>query len=289
LSARAFEPLGAVAPDRLVDARLQLHHAAQVVASVGKTLLEPRPDDSHPNLGWNASLRALAGHRIAGDGGFRAALEPAGARLLLLDAGGDVAAELALEGERLGGASRWLARAIEEHFDRALPAGLDSPGYELPEHAVGTGAPFTADPDSRAELARWLDAADAVLGDFAARTEGASEPRCWPHHFDLATLVTLATRPDGSATKTVGLGLSPGDASYAEPYWYVSPWPYPEASLPLPPLDGGGHWHREGFTAAILTGSELVSGAPGVAQPERLGAFLEGAFAASRALLDRDR
>ena len=49
----------------------------------------------------------------------------------------------------------------------------------------------------------------------------------------------------------------------------------------LPVLDNGGHWHAEGFTSAILTGSELIAGPPD-SQSERLHAFLDSAVAASR-------
>ena len=92
--------------------------------------------------------------------------------------------------------------------------------------------------------------------------------------------MVLETGPDGSATKTVGLGLSPGDDAYAEPYWYVAPWPHPDASRELPPLASGGHWHREGFTAAILTGSDFLAGGTAEDQPERLRDFLDAAFSA---------
>ncbi|MBW1845378.1 MAG: hypothetical protein JRJ05_13630, partial [Deltaproteobacteria bacterium] len=62
----SWKTLGAVAPTELVDARLQLHHAAQVVASAGVTFLAPELDDSHPNLGWVESLGALMGHTLPG-------------------------------------------------------------------------------------------------------------------------------------------------------------------------------------------------------------------------------
>ena len=62
----SWQTLGAVAPDGLVDARLQLHHAAQGVASAGVTFLEPEPDDSHPNLGWVDSCSALVGRSLPG-------------------------------------------------------------------------------------------------------------------------------------------------------------------------------------------------------------------------------
>ena len=97
----------------------------------------------------------------------------------------------------------------------------------------------------------------------------------WPHHFDLATLISL------QGETTVGVGFSPGDGSYPEPYWYVSPWPYPE-NTPEWPLESGGRWHTQGFTAAVLTGSDALQSAD---QEEAAEAFLRSAIAGSRRLL----
>jgi hypothetical protein len=38
------------------------------------------------------------------------------------------------------------------------------------------------------ELAHWFGNSAAVLTELRSRT-GSSEVRCWPHHFDIATLV----------------------------------------------------------------------------------------------------
>jgi hypothetical protein len=64
--------------------------------------------------------------------------------------------------------------------------------------------------------------------------------------------------------------------------WDVSPWPYPRPDA-LPALHSGA-WHREGFIAAVLTGTELLEG-PAAAQRERLEEFLLEAISASRTLL----
>ncbi len=278
---RAWQTLGAVAPTELVDARLQLHHAAQVVASVGVAFLEPRPDDSHPNLGWDERLGALVGHVIPGARAFQAALHPAELALSLLDGAGNPLHQLDLDGRSLDDASAWLAGAIER-LGVVLPAaGLTRPPYDLPDHAIARGAPFTRKPEEAfEELARWYANAQSALADLAARSEGRPEVRCWPHHLDLALLEVVATSADGGAAKTIGVGLSPGDASYAEPYWYVSPWPYPERTA-LSELRAGGHWHTQGFTAAVSTGSALLEGGRHD-QPERVRGFLDAAVAACR-------
>ena len=43
----------------LTDARLQVHWAAQAAASVGRTLLPPKPDDSHQAFTWSEEQHAL--------------------------------------------------------------------------------------------------------------------------------------------------------------------------------------------------------------------------------------
>ena len=45
-----------------------------------------------------------------------------------------------------------------------------------------------------------------------------------------------------------------------------------------------GHWHTEGYVSAVLTGSDLVAGAPD-SQNDRLHAFLDAAVDASQTIL----
>ncbi len=43
----------------LTDARLQTHHAAQLIAAVGVSYLPPQPDDSHTSFEWVREHRGL--------------------------------------------------------------------------------------------------------------------------------------------------------------------------------------------------------------------------------------
>jgi hypothetical protein len=271
----SWKTLGAVAPAQLVDARLQLHHAAQVVASAGVTFLAPTPDDSHPNLGWVESLGALMGHSLPG-ADAQVGLRIADLSLLLVNERGDVSDEFALDGKGLEDAYAWLAGATARAGAELPSAGITRVAYEIPSHPTGSGEAFSCKShEAFAELARWFANGHHALAELAARVPGATDVRCWPHHFDVGSLVIVATEPDGTLAKSIGLGLSPGDDAYAEPYWYVSPWPYPEPDA-LPSLASGGHWHTEGYTSAILTGSDLVGGSP-ESQSDRLHAFLDAA------------
>jgi len=147
--------------------------------------------------------------------------------------------------------------------------------YELPEHPLGGAGAFSFEPAAPfKEMRRWFDNAAETL-ESVRKANDASPVRCWPHHFDIATLITVAPGA------TIGVGLSPGDGSYNEPYWYVGPWPHPQVE-DWPELEGGGHWHTEGFVAAVLPASDFV---PENNQPKRLEEFLESAIEGSRELL----
>ncbi|MDH3685714.1 MAG: hypothetical protein OEP95_05780, partial [Myxococcales bacterium] len=202
----SWHQLGAVDPAELTATRLELHHAAQAVAAVGATLLEPQPDDSHPNLGWNEALQAFVGR--AAPGGARAALRAADLELRLLGADFAPLATRALAGATLDDAHEWLAKALAAAGVDVPASGLRRTGYEIPDHPVAAGAPFSAPGAAHAELARWFANGQSALSEAAVVAEGASELRIWPHHFDLGTLVTLATNADGSLARSIGLGLS---------------------------------------------------------------------------------
>jgi hypothetical protein len=133
----------------------------------------------------------------------------------------------------------------------------------MPAHAVSQGAVYgpAGLSDALAEHAAWFGNAGLSLGSIQRQMIGrklaASPVRCWPHHFDLATLTTLPAR-NADATGYVGAGLSPGDEYYDEPYFYVSVYPEPDPAA-LPGLPTLGHWHLRDFVAAVATAHKIVA------------------------------
>jgi hypothetical protein len=274
LDAHDWETLGGVAPDALSEARLQLHWAANLAAAPGASLGEPAPDDSHASLEWTDAGRVLAGTPV---GGLRAALRPDDPALVLLDDAHRARESFPLEGKTLPEALRWLRSGWTAASGRPTAAEIALPRHELPAHPVGGEARFSfADATLPAELGRWFAVADRVLRSVRAGLAGTSPVRCWPHHFDIAVLVTVGAAEEDRPARTVGVGMTPGDGGYPEPYWYVTPWPYPEDPA-LPCLDGEGSWHTTGWTGAVLTGSRLVAAGDAASQAERLSAFLGSA------------
>jgi hypothetical protein len=277
----AFEPLGLPPPTALTDARVELHWAAQVLAAAARALIPAVADDSHMSLEWSAAGRLLLGGMTPRNS--RLGLRPTDLTLVVVDADGGPQRELALAGRTLDQALAWVAETV----GGAAP-GL--PPYEMPDHVVGRGGSFgSGDRSALAELARWYASADALLRDFVGlqthAKEHASPVRCWPHHFDIATLVSVPGGAPGQP-RSIGVGLSPGDSSYAEPYFYVTPWPCPQAAA-LPALPDGATWHRTGWFGAVLTATGIfrdIAGSPPT-RGQKVREFLDCAARASAALL----
>jgi hypothetical protein len=259
----------------LSDARRQAHHAAQLATAAGISFLPKRADDSHTNLEWLGGLGALASRRVPSPNGFRVAVRVATLELLVLDDAGAIAALLPLHGRTITDAEGWLRQRVAERGADSARFTL-ARHYEIPHHAVDDGAAFdTSDRASFAELSAWFDLAERDLERVRAENAG-SEVRCWPHHFDIATLI------DAGSGKTVGVGLEPGDQYYDEPYFYVNANPKPAFTSAPPPLDGGGFWHTHEWFGAVLPGSRIQSTESGAAQ---VAAFLRSAIAACRTLV----
>src|SRR6185503_360384 len=256
----AWRPLDLPVAPQLTDARLQLHHAAQLVAGFGASYVAPRADDGHTNMEWLGLSNALASNP-ADDASLRLAIRPRNLTVLALS-GDDELACFTLETRTVDEAIGWVRRTVAQHGLNgdafALPAH-----YTIPAHSVGEGRPF--DGSRRVEfeqLDHWFTNAALVLGHVAATTPNASPVRCWPHHFDIATLIAV------DATRTIGVGLEPGDQYYNEPYWYVNMHPAPDLDVERPSLDGAGRWHTREWIGAVLPASN-IDPASAEAQSER--------------------
>ena len=182
---------------------------------------------------------------------------------------------LALHGLASSVVDDWLAsklrvRGCKTHSEVKLP-------YTVP-------APTLSREPGLAALSRWYGAAAEVLEAVRAKhgdlKPGPGPVRCWPHHFDIAVLVRLE---EGAAesVRSIGVGCAPGDESYPEPYFYVSPYPAPKNAT-LPALPPGGRWHTKDFFAGMATAQEFLA----LPDPRAaVVAVIDAAFGAGRGWL----
>jgi hypothetical protein len=254
-----WRPLRDIDQRRLSMARLQAHHAAQWLARAARAYVPPQPDDGHTNLGWSNTFDGFATHLM--QGGTCLSLKIADLTLVLHSD------ERTIQSFSLGGrtdaqARQWLGEQLGARGLDARALDASSP-YEMPAHAVTPGGAYGVDDvaDALVELAAWFANAEyslvRVQRQMIGRKLTVSDVRCWPHHFDLATLISFSTRGT-DVTGYVGVGLSPGDEYYDEPYFYVSVYPEPD-SASLPRLPKLGHWHTYEFTAAVAPAHQIVA------------------------------
>lgn len=259
----------------LTDVRLQFHYAAQFATAIGISFLPALPDDSHTNLAWDHDLRALVSRTTPGPVAIQVAARPEDLSLLVIR-DGTLRHALALHRASVAAT---MARLSDTLAREGLDAGRYSlrRHYEIPPHPVADDGTFDAGDRARLdELMRWYANASLVLEEVRHAIHG-SEVRCWPHHFDIATLAEFG------GGRSSGAGLSPGDDSYPEPYFYVNAYPAPAAVDTSLPLAGVGTWHTSGWTGAVLPASSIL----GVAEVQAVtvARFLSSATTACRKLL----
>lgn len=274
--------LRTITPKNLAAARAVAHRAVQLVTRAARANLDPVPDDSHSNLGWDSGeggtflsqpmpLDGVIWHATVSFDPFR----------LALMSDGSTKTSVALDGLAADDAAGWLdAQLADVGFKQAADVALP---YDLPPE-VARARVFDLSSglgEAMATLSSWFGFADSVLRAFAAAhdslTPGPSPVRCWPHHFDIATYVALESG-DAETARGIGIGMSPGDESYDQPYFYVNPWPHLAAD-DLPALPAPGHWHTQGFVGAIATAEEILS-LDAIA--DQFPIFITGAFALGR-------
>lgn len=269
---RSWQALGTVPIADLGETKLQLHWAAQIVAAFGNTILDPQPDDSQSNLGWIDELEALVSHSSLK--GLSVGIRPGDLTLLFLTSPNTIHSELELSGQTLQHAFEWMTATYSKVSGATPPRPFSLRDYVMPSHPVGNNKAFhIGHAAAFQEFQHWYANTDHVIQSITGQWEAASPVRCWPHYFDIATIVSLPLPQNSGSTGSIGCGMSPGDASYAEPYFYVTIWPYPEKEI-LPDLTVG-KWHTEGFVAAVLTASDLIANGQTETQAERVHHFFQ--------------
>ncbi len=238
-------------PDRLADARLQIHWATQALAATCDALLERRSDDGQSSL-LPASIESERHNALV------TRSLPSGATLALridepelLVSNGEHH-RTPIGGKTLNGLIGWIREKLPDARGRAVVPR----DYAMPAHPVGDNLAFdTADTAAFAALADRLAAAWRTLGGVVESHGPATELLLWPHHFDIGAILLLREGDSPSDDPCVGIGYTPGDDAIPEPYYYANP--YAVERPEDPPALGAGHW-TAGWFGAVLTESDLA-------------------------------
>lgn len=273
-----WRTVGAVDPLELVEARNQAHHALQLPAMAAIAFVPFREDYSHINFGWVDQLSAFVSHTIpTTQGTVQFGIRLADLTLLIL-VNGVIQSTYPMHGKTNQEARTWL---LAEAETLGLPADkfADHSPSDIPDHPVATGAAYDVESyaQAMAEFCNYYGNANLLLTTMQETYRdvhpGPNEVRMWPHHFDIAVLVTLE-EGDPETAKAFGFGFEPGDISCEQPYFYTYPWPRSQRPETLPELIGLGEWTAPGtWLGTWLKGTEIAQ-IPADEQQAKVEAYL---------------
>ncbi|MGI9543516.1 MAG: DUF5996 family protein [Cyclobacteriaceae bacterium] len=256
----------------IAKVRDELHQALQLVGMVSRSFLPPDPSDVHATSQWLNQSQSLAGNLVTGNHQLRMALRIVDTSLLFLDANEQVIDQFPLANEYYSDVVQWVSSKLADEgfdiskFNQHLP-------YQIP--AYDQNRSFTAFQDHiLSEFSGYFKNAHNLLGEIRSEYQ-SSTIVCWPHHFDIATLITLKPDPDPEKAKTIGLGLSPGDSYYDLPYFYLNTWPYlTKEQIQNETWSSAGTWHTKDWIGAVLPADKIITWESGEQQYAKVKMFL---------------
>lgn len=197
----------------------QLHLASQYLAAFGINYIDPKPDDSHTNLDWEASNSRLISR--ANDQAIQLSLDYKTFSLSGLK-DGDVVDQLLLDGKTHSEVLGWINQfTASNQLEKPMKYELH---YELPYPPISANYKFELTSTEELEqLADQLSRAKTGFEKFLASNNLISEIRVWPHHFDLGIYAQLANQ------LYLGGGLAIPDSMSDSLYYYTSGWKNGEA------------------------------------------------------------
>jgi hypothetical protein len=157
-------------------------------------------------------------------------------------------------------------------FCQQIKAALVAFGLTVPFDDSACNSDTTVVYDKTAVSRYWqaLSRIDLIFKQFRHGFREESSPvQLWPHHFDLALLwfsgrLVPDQDPDDPeyADEQMNFGFVTGDDSIADPYFYATAYPTPDAFTDQP-LPDGAYWHTADWTGAILPYAMLTqAGSP---------------------------
>ncbi|WP_435624896.1 hypothetical protein [Flagellimonas sp.] len=229
-----------------MDMPMQLHLAAQYLATAGISFLNKKEDDSHTNLAFSNANKGLE-TRPLDDSGTKLCLDYPNFSLRWASSNPET---LTLHGKSHDEIVTWL---------KDITSSLDSSKsydyklhYDLP-YSMGPDETFQySNPEKVETLIQLRTLGNTVLSKVLVENNLSSDIRIWPHHFDTGAFSALGENSETA----VGMGLTIPDSLVDDYYFYISGY------LGHSGLDTSnfksltkGKWLNDGFKGAILPAS----------------------------------
>ena len=240
-------------PEAIRDTRDALHAYSQLLGARLKAMRTRRKHWWHASL--RPSLSGLTTGVVRASPDFELELDLVSSRLRLRMPERELA--LALDGQPAASVAAWLDEVLASRGDggSAMSGGQPETERAFPAY---TAAQARALQDAFASVT-------AALETFRAGIREETSPiQLWPHHFDLSMIWLPGPKVPGQdpddeeyADKQMNFGFTLGDTGIAEPYFYVTAYPLPEA-LPATKLPPRTVWQSEGFDGAVLRYADLA-------------------------------
>lgn len=220
MRAATWQPIAAVDPVKLGEARQQTRNAAQWLVRLAHTYMRPQPEHSHVLLRWDTQRQALVTQEFLPSLTMELRLP----NLALQFREDDLPAPHVLEMDDRTPAEveAWVLvellhrRLDRDRFSKTLP-------YDFPNLMTGDAVPYVAEGLEAAlvELSAWFSNGTSVLAAFCQKTLTPRRPVtvwCWPQVLHMGALLPATT-----GKTCLRIGMSPGDEVHAAPYYYVTP------------------------------------------------------------------
>lgn len=242
--------------DDLNESRKQFHQAIQNVAAVGRSFLPESDEDEYANLEWDFNLQRLVGRWVDAGIKFRSSISLRKFEVYLVNEELKTISSISMEGKKQTDVMVWLEHELSKLGADFSKINLAYP-YNIPEYPTAKKEAFhISNMHAAQEMSRLYHNTASLLSVILKKEEKVSGIKCWPHHFDIAARIVLLDTGDPDTSRSINLGMSPGDKYYDQPYFYCSPWPYPTKNL-LDLSSVEGHWHQDEWIGAVLPFEKL--------------------------------
>lgn len=243
----------------LKTTRLQIHEAIQLLAMVGRSLLNDLGARHNENeaLEWLNHNQLLAGKNIGASLNCRLAFSIQNFELHLLGSDEESIVKFKLANKSLKETLEWLKIQLEPVLDEPFEL---IPNLPYPLAQAEKNVVFASPNKNNLQyFSDFFSNSNLLLDALAKAISESSIITCLPQSFDLMSLISLSKNKQGKITKSSSMGFSPGDVYYQEPYFYLNLFPKPDFQFgQLPQLNNQAFWHTKDWFGAVLFLSRIA-------------------------------